>query len=80
MHESQGSKHRGRHVHLCTGKVSVEGAVQCWSLDGMSLLVFVHLGCFGGGLLYTLVAAQTHLHLSLLMLSFHLLRTRYPPI
>ena len=33
-----------------------------------------------GGIAIYIVAALMHLHLSLLMLSFHLLRTRYPPI
>ena len=28
-------------------RTRVTGAVQCWSLVGISLLVFVHLGCLG---------------------------------
>ena len=76
MHEAYGSRQEAC-MSLCTWEVSVAGAVQCWSLVGLSLLVFVRLGCFRGGLAIYIVAAQTHLHLSLLLLTFRLLRTRY---
>ena len=72
MHPSASGIMGGKHVHLCTrGKDAGDGAVQCWSLVGISLLVFVHLGCFGGGAIYingcsnSTVTALAHAHFSL---------------